>query len=326
MRAALCKQLGKPESLVIEEVAPPPLHTGGVRIEVHACGVNFADTLLLSGNYQERPKPPFSPGLEVAGVVRECDKAVTSLKPGERVVAHISHGGYAEEVVADEGGVFPIPEGMDFETAAGFLIAYGTSHLSLARRGRLQAGETLLVHGAASSVGLTAIEIGRQLGATVIATAGSAAKLALADRAGADYQIDYRREDIREAVRALTGGRGADVIFDPVGAQDSLRHIAWEGRILVIGFAGGAVPQFPGNLLLVKNAEAIGVYWGSYTRHRTDAVHESMNELFAWYEEGKLHPYIAHRFPLEEAASAIGKLLSRSAGGKMVLTMGREQA
>jgi NADPH2:quinone reductase len=324
MRAALCKQLGKPESLVVEEVAPPPLRAGGVRIEVHACGVNFADTLLLSGRYQERPEPPFSPGLEVAGVVRECDESVTSVEPGARVIAYVPYGGYAEEVVAEEGGVFAIPDRMDFETAAGFLVAYGTSHLSLVRRGRLQAGETLLVHGAAGGVGLTAVEIGKGLGATVIATAGSAEKLAVAAKVGADHGIDYGREDIRERVRALTNGRGADVIFDPVGIEDSLRCIAWEGRILIIGFAGGAIPQFPGNLLLIKNAEAIGVYWGSYAHRHPEAIHESMNELFAWYEEGKLRPHISHRFPLEEAATAIRKMLSRAATGKMVLTMGRE--
>src|SRR5260221_7268177 len=246
MRAVLCKELGGPEKLVVEDVPSPPLRDGTVRVEIHAAGVNFADTLLIAGTYQDRPPLPFTPGMEVGGVVREVGAGVAHIKPGDRVLASVGRGGYAEEVVAEAEIVHRIPDSMDFVTAAGFPVAYSTSHGAFAWRGRLQPGEWVLVLGASGGVGLTAVEIAKAMGAKVIAAAGGADKLAVAARAGADQLIDYTREQIRDRVKDITGGHGVDVVYDPVGGdafEQSLRSIAWEGRIIVIGFSGGRVTQ-----------------------------------------------------------------------------------
>jgi NADPH:quinone reductase len=235
-------------------------------------------------------------------------------------------GGYAEEIVLDAAAVVPIPDAMDFVTAAAFPVAYGTSHFALTHRGHLQPGETLLVLGAAGGVGLTAVEIGKAMGAVIIATAGNADKLAIAKRHGADHLIDYSREDIRERVRILTDGRGADVVYDPVGGDAfdaSLRAIAWEGRIIVIGFAGGRVPQIPANLVLVKNCDVIGFYWGSYRKRKPALVHDSYQQLFRWFAEGKLKPHVSERYDLAEVAEAFRALRTRRSTGKVVLTTGR---
>src|SRR5882672_1204572 len=326
MRAVLCKAFGGPDSLVVEEVAPPPLLPGTARVAVHAAGVNFGDTLMVAGTYQEKPPFPFTPGFEIGGQVIEVAAEVSGLKPGDRVMGTLSHGGYADEAVVPATDLTPIPAAMDYAVAAGFPVAYGTSHGALEWRARLTAGETLLVHGAAGGVGITAVEIGKAMGATVIATAGSTEKLAIAQRHGADQLIDYSREDIRERVKALTGGRGVDVVYDPVGGDAfdaGLRSIAWEGRIVVIGFAGGRVPQIPANLVLVKNCDIIGFYWGSYRQRKPTVVRDSYQQLFRWFEAGKLAPHVSARFDLADVAAAFGALRSRRSTGKIVLTTGR---
>jgi NADPH2:quinone reductase len=326
MRAVLCKQFGGPESLVVEEIAAPVLRPGTARVAVHAAGVNFGDTLMVAGTYQEKPPLPFTPGFEIGGQVLEVAPGVSTVKPGDRVMGTLSHGGYADEAVVPADDLTPIPDAMDFAVAAAFPVAYGTSHGALEWRARLLPGETLLVHGAAGGVGITAVEIGKAMGATVIATAGSAEKLAIARRHGADALIDYSREDVRERVRALTAGRGVDVVYDPVGGDAfdaSLRAIAWEGRIVVIGFAGGRVPQIPANLVLVKNCDIIGFYWGSYRKHKPALVRSSYQLLFRWFTAGKLAPHISERFDLADVAAAFAALRSRRSTGKVVLTTGR---
>jgi NADPH2:quinone reductase len=321
MRAVVCKSFGG--GLALEEVPRPKPEPGTVLIEVHAAGVNFADTLIIEGKYQEKPALPFTPGAEVAGVVVELGEGVTTLRRGERVLATVGWGGYAEFVAAPAERVTAIPDSMEFAIAAGFPLAYGTSHGALDWRARLQPGETLLVHGAAGGVGLTAVEIGKTMGATVIATASSAEKLAVAKAHGADHLIDYARENFRDRVKELTQDRGADVIYDPVGGEvfeQSLRCIAWGGRIVIIGFASGKIPQIPANILLVKNCDAIGYYWGSYRKHRPELVRRSYEKLLGWFEAGKLRPHVSHRLPLEEAGHALELLKTRAATGKVVLT------
>ena len=271
MRAVQCQELTGVEGLRLVEADPPPLEAGGVLIDVHAAGVNFADTLLIRGEYQERPELPFAPGIEVAGVVREAALYVTNAAPGDRVLAMLNHGGFAEIAAAHEADVVKIPDAMDFETAATFPVVYLTSHLALQHRARLQRGEVLLVHGASGGVGLTAVEVGKALGATVIASASSPEKLEVAREHGADLLINYAEEDIRERVLELTGG--ADVVYDPVGGdafRASLRCINPGGRILVIGFASGDVPQIPANHLLVKDASALGLSLGQVRKHQPE--------------------------------------------------------
>src|SRR5215510_13720615 len=324
MRAVLCKEWGGPEKLVVEDVPSPQIRPGTVKLAVHAAGINFLDTLLIAGQYQMKPPLPFTPGAEAAGIVTEVGAGVTSFKPGDRVMAMSELGSYAEEIVASADKVFPIPQKMDFAAAAGFPIVYGTSHVALGHRARLQPGEWLLVLGAAGGVGLTAVEIGKAMGAKVIAAAGGAEKLAVAQQHGADELIDYSREDLRERVKAITGGRGADVIYDPVGGDvfdASLRSVAWEGRIIIIGFASGRIPQIPANIALVKNVDIIGFYWGSYQLHKPDIPRESFKQLFRWFEEEKLKPHVSERLELKDAGKALELLKQRKATGKVVLTM-----
>ena len=323
MRAVVCREWGGPQDLQLEDLPSPEPGPGEVLLEVAAAGVNFADTLMIAGKYQERPAFPFSPGLEVAGTVKALGAGVTGFAPGQRVMALTDRGGYAQAALAKAGDVFPIPDSLAWAEAAGFPITYGTAHGALRWHANLQAGEVLLVHGAAGGVGLAAVEIGKALGARVIATAGGAEKLAVAEAHGADALIDYRSEDIRERVKALTDGHGADVVFDPVGGDvfdASLRCIAWSGRLLIIGFAAGRVPQIPANILLVKNVAAMGVYWGSYRSRAPELLAEEFRELFAWFEEGRLKPHVSHRHDLTEAAEAMDLLLKRRSTGKVVLT------
>ncbi|SDG73097.1 NADPH:quinone oxidoreductase family protein [Roseospirillum parvum] len=334
MRAAVCQALGDPgEVLAVRDLPPPPLGETGVRLAVKAAGVNFADGLLCRGKYQEKAEPPFVPGFEVAGTVLEVAPGVAArrpeLTPGRRVLAVLDRGGYAEQAVAAADDVQVLPEGMDFVTAAGFPIAYGTAHLALADRGRLAAGEVLVVHGAAGGVGLCAVECGKALGAEVIATAGGPDKLAAALEHGADHVIDAREEDVRERVRALTGGRGADVVFDPVGGplfEASLRSMAPDGRLLTIGFASGEVPKVAANYLLVKNLTVTGVYWGAYRRLDPARLAASFRQLFDWYRAGRLHPRIAATFPLAEAGTALNELAARRIVGKAVILPDGEPA
>lgn len=330
MRAVICRAWGGPESLKVEEVAPPAPGPDQVLIEVAAAGVNFADTLMIAGKYQEKPAFPFSPGLEIAGSVRAIGAKVSGLEPGQRVMALTDWGGYAEMALARAGDVYPIPaaltpERFGWAEAGGFPITYGTAHGALRWHADLQPGEVLLVHGAAGGVGLAAVEIGKAIGATVIATAGGAEKLAVAKAHGADHLIDYRGEDIRDRVKQITGGKGADVVFDPVGGDvfdASLRCIAWSGRLLVIGFAAGRVPQIPANILLVKNVAVMGVYWGSYRKHAPERLSEEFRELFGWVEAGLLKPHVSHKLDLTRAAEAMALLLERRSTGKVVLTTG----
>ena len=322
MRAVMCKDWGTPETLVVEDVPIPEPGPGKVRIAVKAAGVNFADTLLIQGKYQIKPDHPFSPGLESAGVIDAVGDGVSRLKAGDRVMSYANFGSHAEFQVVPEAAVHIIPDSMDFEAAAGFPVAYGTSHVGLDHRGRLQAGETLLVHGAAGGVGLTAVEIGKAMGATVIATARGAEKLAIAKKHGADHLVDYSEEDIRARVLEITGGNGANVIYDPVGGDvfdASLRCIAWEGRLLVIGFAAGRIPEARANYLLLKNCAAIGVFWGAYTEHDPQVIHRSWDALLGWYEAGKLKPHVSHTFALHEVPDAMKMLLSRKSTGKIVI-------
>ena len=322
MRAVVCTEWGGPEKLGVEDVPSPVLRDGAVRIKVQAAGVNFADLLLIAGQYQEKPAFPFTPGAEAAGVVTEVGAGVTGLKIGDRVMALTGLGAFAEEAIVDAQRALAMPPAMEFETGAAFPVAYGTSHGALEWRARLQSGEWLLVTGAAGGVGLTAVEIGKAMGARVIACAGSADKLAIAQQHGADHLVDYSKEDIRERVKAITGGRGADVIYDPVGGDAfdaSLRSIAWGGRIIIIGFAAGRVSQIPANIVLVKNIDVIGFYWGSYQAHKPDLLRRSFTQLFRWFQEGKLRPHVSHRLPLERAGEALQLLQQRQSTGKVVL-------
>lgn len=324
MKAMLCEAYGPPESLRLGELPEPTPGPGEVLVRVAAAGVNFADTLMIEGKYQEKPPFPFAPGLEVAGSVAAVGEGVSRIEPGQRVLALTEAGGFAELALAAESDVFPIPEQMGFETAAGFPITYGTAHGALTWRAELQPGETLAVHGAAGGVGLAAVEVGKALGARVIASAGGPEKLRIAEAHGADALIDYRSEDLRRRLKELSDGRGVDVVFDPVGGEvfdASLRSLAWGGRLVVIGFAGGAVPQAPANLLLVKNVAVVGFYWGSYRKRAPDLLLEQFAELFAWFREGRLKPLVSEVVPLAEAPRALELLKSRRATGKVVVSV-----
>jgi NADPH2:quinone reductase len=326
MRAVLCKEFGGPDKLVVEDVAAPRLREGAVRLQIHAAGINFADLLLVSGQYQEKPPLPFIPGAEAGGVITEVGAGVSNVKVGDRVMALTGTGAFAEEAVVDAGRIFPIPAKMDFASAAGFPVTYGTSHGAFDWRAHLKPGEWLLVLGAAGGVRLTAVEIGKAMGAQVIACAGGPEKLAIAKGHGADHLIDYSREDIRARVKEITGGNGADVVYDPVGGDAfdaSLRSIAWGGRIIVIGFASGRVPQIPANIVLVKNIDIIGFYWGSHQARRPELIRQSFNQLFRWFEEGKLKPHVSEKVDLKDAGKALDLLRQRKSTGKVVLTMGR---
>jgi NADPH2:quinone reductase len=326
MRAVRCKTWGGPADLTVDEIDPPVLTPGGVRIAVRAAGVNFADTLIIAGQYQFKPPLPFTPGFEVAGEVVECAADVTRWRPGDRVLAVVDHGGFAEEVVAPKNDVYGLPDAVDEVTAAAFAIAYGTSHLGLKYKAALAARDVLLVHGAAGGVGLTAVEVGKRLGATVIATASGADKLAVAAEYGAEHLIDYHTEDIRERVKEITHGRGADVVYDPVGGaafDASLRCTAAGGRILVVGFASGTIPQIPANILLVKNLTVIGYYWGFYRRLAPELMTASFAELLVWLAEGKIRPHVSRTYPLEQARDALEALRARRSTGKIVLTVNR---
>lgn len=321
MRAVVCRAWGAVDDLTVEDVAPPHPARGEVLIQVEATAVNYADALMVAGRYQTRPPFPFSPGLETAGVVVQCGEGVTGVASGQRVMAILAYGGLAELAVAAETDTFAIPEGMSFEEAGAFPIAYLSSHVALRWQGRLEPGETLLVLGAAGGVGLTAVEIGKALGARVIAGASTPDKLALARAHGADEVINYADENLTERVLALTDGRGADVCFDPVGGDlfdAALSALGWGGRILVVGFVGG-VQQIPANRLLVKNRAALGCSLRYYRWQAPDKLRRSVEELFHWYGEGKLAPSITERFPLERSVEAIRLLTDRKAQGKLVV-------
>lgn len=325
MKAILCREWGEPDRLRVEEVAPAPLGPNQARLRVHACGVNFADTLMVAGKYQVKPAFPFTPGLEAAGDIVELGAEVTHLKVGQRALAVLRNGGgYAEEIVIHADAVVPIPDRMDYVTAAAFPVAYGTSHFALTHRGHLKPGETLLVLGAAGGVGLSAVEIGKYMGARVIAAAGGPDKLAVAREHGADELINYRTESIRDRVREMTDGRGADVVYDPVGGDafdQALRAVNWEARMLVIGFASGRIQAAPANLILVKNISVIGVVWGAQAERDPALISRYLAELLGWWEQGRLKPVVAKTFPLSEVGAAMQALLSRRYAGKIVMTV-----
>ncbi|PWC31719.1 NADPH:quinone oxidoreductase family protein [Azospirillum sp. TSO22-1] len=324
MKCVLCRRFGPPDTLTIDDVPEPGCGPGSVRIRVHAAGVNFPDTLIIEGKYQLRPEPPFTPGAEVAGVVDAIGTGVAGLAPGDRVMALTGWGGFAEMVEVEARRAMKIPDTMDFPTAAGFAMTYGTSMHALRQRARLAPGETLLVLGAGGGVGLTAVELGRTMGATVIAAAGSAEKLEAARAAGATHRINTREESLRDRLKAITAGRGVDVVYDPVGGDlfdESLRSLAWNGRLLVIGFASGRIPQAPVNLPLLKGAAIVGVYWGAFRQHEPEEDRRNFDDLFAWHAEGRLRPRIDRLLPLDRAAEALNALRARTVTGKIVLTV-----
>jgi NADPH2:quinone reductase len=325
MQAVLCKAHGLPESLVLEEVPSPMAGSKQVVVTVKACGVNFPDTLIIQGKYQFRPELPFSPGSEVAGIVKETGADVSHVKPGDHVIAFTGWGGFAEEVVCDAFKVVPIPLALDFKVAASFAMAYGTSYHALKDRANLQHGETLLVLGAAGGVGLAAIEIAKIMGARVIAAASSDIKLDVCRNHGADELVNYSHDDWRNRVKQLTGGNGVDVVYDPVGgdiAEPALRLMAWNGRYLSVGFAAGTIPKVPLNLPLLKGYSIVGVFWGEFAMRQKRENQANMQQLFAWLLEGRLNPHISAVYPLKAASAALNELMARRATGKVVLVTG----
>lgn len=318
MRAFQVQSFETTPSLV--DLPQPEPEKSQIRVRIQACGLNFADLLMQKGTYQDTPELPFVGGMEVAGVVDALGDDVSGLSIGDRVAVFGGQGGLAEYGCFEASRAVLLPDSMSFEDAAAFQIAYGTSHVALDYRARLQPGETLLVLGAAGGVGLTAVEIGKLMGATVIACARGPEKLAIAKAAGADHLIDASSEDIRAVVKSLGG---ADVVYDPVGGpqwKDAFRAANPDARLLPIGFASGEVPQIPANHMLVKNLTIIGVYWGGYLKYKPSVVTDSMTQLFAWYDEGKLKPHISHCLPLDQTAEAMELLRARISTGKVVVT------
>ncbi|MEL6300552.1 MAG: NADPH:quinone oxidoreductase family protein [Pseudomonadota bacterium] len=324
MKAALVKTYGAPESIVVEEVDLPSPGDGEVKLRLRACGVNFPDVLMVAGKYQFKPEMPFSPGAEMAGDVVEVGSGVEGVSVGDRVLCFLGHGGMAEEINVAASAVVPMPPGMDYKTAAAVTLTYGTSYHALKQRAQLAKGEKLLVLGAAGGVGLAAVELGKMMGAEVIAAASNADKLALAKSRGADHLINYTEGSLKEQVKALTNGAGVDVIYDPVGGEmfdDCLRSLAWNGRLLVIGFASGEIPKAPANLPLLKGSSIVGVFWGAFTQKEPKAHQENMMELAVAFANGTLRPHIGHEFPLDEAGEAMNVLARREAMGKVVITI-----
>jgi NADPH2:quinone reductase len=324
MKAVLCTAYGPPESLVVEDVPSPTPGAGDVVIAVRAAGVNFPDVLIIQNKYQVKPPLPFSPGSELAGIVKAVGADVTHFQPGDRVMAITTYGAFAEEVKTDARRLLSIPAGMDFVHAAAFGLTYATSDHALRDRGQLKAGETLLVLGAAGGVGIAAIEIGKALGARVIACASSDDKLAICREHGADATINYASEDLRGGIRRLTDGRGPDVVYDPVGGpytELALRSMAWRGRLLVVGFAAGEIPRIPLNLTLLKGCSIVGVFWGEFSRREPERFAEEMRHLGRWYADGRLKPHVSATFPLERASDALTLMATRQVKGKIVLTM-----
>jgi NADPH:quinone reductase len=322
-KAVVCRELGPPERLRLETFASTPLAQGQARVTIHAAGINFPDILMAAGEYQLKPELPFTPGVEAAGEVVEVNGAADGVAVGDRVIVKMRHGAYADEVVVAPSQLTPLPSTFDYAEGATFLAAHGTAYHGLIDRGQLRPGEVLLVHGAGGGVGLAAVEMGKVLGATVIAAASSEEKLAVAQARGAAHLVLYRREPFRDAVKRITDGRGADVVFDPVGGEvfeDSMRCIAWGARILVIGFTGG-IGLARTNLLLIKGASVLGVRAGEAVRRNPVAGEARIRALTDWAEAGKIRPNISHRLPLEDYAKAMRLLVDRKAIGRVALMM-----
>jgi NADPH2:quinone reductase len=312
-----------PESLVLEEVPGLIPGPGQVLISVQACGVNFPDTLIIQGKYQFKPDLPFSPGGEISGVVKQVGSDVDSLKIGDRVIAFSTWGGFAEELVVDQTRTVIISDKMDYERASAFVLTYGTSYHALKDRAHLREGETLLVLGASGGVGLAAIQLGKAMGATVIAAASNPEKLSACQENGADYVINYAQDDLRQSVKEITKGRGVDVIYDPVGgsfSEKALRDMSWGGRFLVIGFAAGEIPKVPLNIPLLKGCSVVGVFWGEFTKREPDLNKQNNQELMDLFDQGKISPHIHRVYPLEKAGEALNELLQKRVIGKVVLS------
>ena len=328
MRAVLCEELGSPDDLVVRDIEPAHVHANQVQIRVAACSINFPDILMIAGQYQERAELPFVPGGEVSGTVAAVGRDVDDVAVGDEVMAVTYRGGLAELVSADRASVHPVPAGMSKVAAAGFTGVYCTSYHALRQRAQLQAGENLLVLGAAGGVGLAAVQIGAAMGACVIAAVSSEEKVQVAREGGAHHAINYSSSDLREAIYRLTEGRGADVIYDPVGGDlfDTVsRCVAWNGRILVVGFAAGRIPRYPVNLALLKGASVVGVFYGRFEKEQPDDAARNMRELLDLYSAGQLRPYVSQTFPLEQAGEAMNRLKERTATGKVVVTMGANE-
>jgi NADPH2:quinone reductase len=324
MKAALCKSLDGPAGLVIEDIAAPQPGPGEVLIAVKAAALNFFDTLITRGKYQSKPELPFSPSAEVAGVIEALGPGVTGVRVGERVAAYVGWGGAREKVVAKVDAIVPIPDGVSDAVASGISVTYGTAIHGLKDRGHLKAGETVAVLGAAGGAGLAAVEIAKLMGARVIAVASSPEKLAVCREHGADEAVNYASADLKDGLRALTGGRGVDVVYDCVGGDSSeaaLRAMAWQGRFLVVGFASGDIPKIPLNLLLLKGCDAIGVFWGEAVKRDPGANRANMRQVLDWIAQGKLAPRIHGTYPLADVREALGVIDRREAVGKVVLAL-----
>ena len=324
MKAICCTAFGPPEDLQLLDLPSPKPQAGQVVIGVKACGVNFPDTLMIQNKYQFKPPMPFSPGGEVAGIIEEVGEGVTTLQVGDRVLALTGWGGFAEKVVAEAATVLPIPAGMDFVTASSTMYTYGTSYHALKNRADLQAGETLLVLGAAGGVGLAAVQLGQLMGARVIAAASTDEKLEVCRQLGASETINYTTQDLRETIKVLTNGKGVDVVYDPVGdayTEPALRSIAWKGRYLIVGFAAGDIPKIPMNLPLLKGCSVVGVFWGAFAKNEPAQSQRNFLDLMTWMKQGKLQQHLYGTYALEEAPQALRALMDRKVVGKAVVVL-----
>ena len=322
MKAIVCNTWGMPDTLNLEDLPDVVPAAGQIAIQIQAAGVNFPDVLIIQNKYQVKPPLPFTPGGELAGTVRAVGEGVQKFKVGDRVIAFVGQGAFAQQIAVPVEAVMPMPAGMDFDVAAAITLTYGTSHHAVVDRAQLKAGETMLVLGAAGGVGLAAIDIGKALGARVIAAASTDEKLAVCKDHGADVLINYATEDLREAIKRATDGKGPDVIYDPVGgvyAEPAFRSIAWRGRYLVVGFANGEIPKLPLNLTLLKGASLVGVFWGEYARREPAANMAAMGQLMGWLASGKIRPHISARYALADTAQALNDMAARKVTGKVVI-------
>ncbi|WP_343732447.1 NADPH:quinone oxidoreductase family protein [Duganella sp.] len=322
MKAVVCETWGAPDTLTVQDLPDPRPGPGQVVIDVRAAGVNFPDVLIVQGKYQFKPELPFVPGSEVAGVIQSTGSDVTTFQPGDQVIAFVPTGGFGQQLLAPAQALIPMPSGMDFDTAAAITLTYGTSYHAIVDRAKLKNGENMLILGAAGGVGLAAVEIGKALGARIIACASTDEKLEVCRQHGADVLINYSQADWREQVKTATGGKGADVIYDPVGgdyAEPAFRATAWGGRYLVVGFANGEIPKLPLNLALLKGASLVGVFWGEHTKRDPKGNMANMRQLLQWLHEGKIKPRISGRYKLEDAAQALNDMAARKVTGKVVV-------
>ncbi len=322
MKAIVCEKFGPPSDLKLEELESPKPKAKEVVVSVKACGVNFPDTLIIQGLYQFKPELPFTPGSDIAGIVKEVGAEISHLKPGDEVFGFVMHGGYAEEAVVPGSACFKKPPMMNFPVAASFMMAYGTSYHALKDRAQLKKGETLLILGASGGVGLAAVELGKLMGAKVIAAASTDEKLQLCKAFGADEVINYTKEDLKSRSKELTNGKGIDVVYDPVGgdySEAAIRAMAWEGRYLVVGFAAGEIPKIPLNLALLKGCAIVGVFWGSFAMKTPKKNMENTMQLMQWYGAGKLKPHIHKIYPLKDTSKALEAMMQRKVRGKVVI-------